>query len=105
MKSIRTALIWLALAAAITGSPGWAADPRHGEELARRWCAPCHVVASDQREASSDAPPFSTIARNPGFNADRLAFSLLDPHPKMPNMSLTRTEAADLAAYIASLAK
>jgi mono/diheme cytochrome c family protein len=105
MKSIRTGLIWLALAAAIGGSASWAADSRHGEELARRWCAPCHVVASDQREASSDAPPFSTIARNPGFNADRLAFFLLDPHPKMPNMSLTRMEAADLAAYIASLAK
>jgi hypothetical protein len=27
----------------------------------------------------------------------------MDPHPKMPNMSLSRTEAADLAAYIASL--
>ncbi|MGB8525505.1 MAG: cytochrome c, partial [Rhodoplanes sp.] len=26
-----------------------------------------------------------------------------DPHPKMPDMSLTRTEAADLAAYILSL--
>jgi hypothetical protein len=30
---------------------------------------------------------------------------LLDPHPKMPDMSLTRTEAGDLAAYIASLGK
>jgi hypothetical protein len=28
---------------------------------------------------------------------------LLEPHPKMPNMSLSRTEAADLAAYIATL--
>jgi hypothetical protein len=28
---------------------------------------------------------------------------LLDPHPKMPDMSLTRTEAADIAAYIGSL--
>jgi hypothetical protein len=29
---------------------------------------------------------------------------LLEPHPKMPNMSLTRTEAADIAEYINSLA-
>ena len=98
-------MIWLALLAATGGAPGWAADPRHGEELARRWCAACHVVASDQREASSDAPPFATIARSPGFSADRLAFFLLDPHPRMPNMSLTRMEATDLAAYIASLSK
>ena len=33
----------------------------------------------------------------------KLTFFLLDPHPKMPNMQLTRTEAGDLAAYIASL--
>ena len=105
MNTIRTGLIWFALVAVLEGSPGWAADRLHGEELARRWCAGCHVVAIDQREASSDAPPFSAIAREPGFNAERLAFFLLDPHPKMPNMSLTRMEATDLAAYIASLAK
>jgi hypothetical protein len=28
---------------------------------------------------------------------------LLDPHAKMPDMGLSRTEAADLAAYIATL--
>jgi hypothetical protein len=28
---------------------------------------------------------------------------LLDPHPKMPDMGLSRREAEDLAAYIASL--
>jgi hypothetical protein len=28
---------------------------------------------------------------------------LLDPHPKMPDMGLSRSDAADLAAYIAAL--
>jgi hypothetical protein len=32
-----------------------------------------------------------------------IALFLLDPHPKMPDMGLSWTEAADLAAYIASL--
>lgn len=81
----------------------FAADPIHGEEIARRWCAECHVVASDQRQVTSQAPPFSAIARKPEFDAFRLAFFLLAPHPKMPSMSLTRREADDLAAYIASL--
>jgi hypothetical protein len=35
------------------------------------------------------------------FSAEKLAFFLLEPHPKMPNMSLSRKEADDLAAYIA----
>lgn len=74
----------------------------NGEQLAKRWCATCHVVAPDQRAASADAPSFAAVAAAPGFNEARLAFFLLDPHPKMPNMSLTRREAADLAAYIAT---
>ena len=48
-------------------------------------------------------PPFATIARIPDFHAPKIAFFLLYPHPKMPDMSLTRDEAADLAAYIATL--
>ena len=43
-----------------------------------------------------------TMAGNSAFAA-RLTFFLLDPHPKMPDMALSRAEAADLAAYIATL--
>jgi hypothetical protein len=32
-------------------------------------------------------------------------FFLLEPHPKMPSMSLTRNEANDIAAYIGTFAK
>jgi mono/diheme cytochrome c family protein len=80
------------------------ADAANGERLARQWCASCHVVASDQKQASADVPGFSTIAKMSGFSRDKLTFFLLDPHPKMPNMSLTRNEATDLADYIISLA-
>jgi len=82
-----------------------AADPEHGEQLARRWCVSCHVVSSDQKGPSTEAPAFAQIARSHDFDSSRLAFFLLDPHPKMPSMSLTRTEAADLAAYISTLAR
>jgi len=82
-----------------------AGDAANGKILAQRWCAACHVVSNEQRQASEAAPPFASVARRPGFDADKLAFFLLDPHPKMPNMALTRSEAADLAAYIATLGK
>jgi mono/diheme cytochrome c family protein len=81
------------------------ADPDDGEKLARRWCADCHVVAVDQQRATTDAPAFATVARMPGFNREKLAFFLLEPHPKMPNMALSRQEAIDLADYIAGLGK
>lgn len=78
-----------------------AADAAQGETLAKRWCAACHVVAADQQRGGTQAPAFSTIAARPGFDAARLALFLLLPHPKMPDMNLSRNEAADLAAYIA----
>jgi hypothetical protein len=62
-------------------------------------------VASNQRQVTGEAPPFETIARRPAFDQNRLAYFLLDPHPKMPDMGLSRTDAADLAAYIGSLGK
>ncbi len=80
-----------------------AADVQHGKQLAQRWCAECHLVAPDQTRANADVATFASVAKQPGFNAAQLAFFLLDPHPKMPNMALTRVEAGDLAAYIATL--
>jgi mono/diheme cytochrome c family protein len=86
-------------------TPALGADPENGQRLALRWCAPCHVVEPSQIiRPTSKAPPFATIANRPDFDADKLALFLLEPHPKMPDMGLfSRIEAADLAAYIATL--
>ena len=92
------------IATPLIAVPAQAADPANGKRVAERWCASCHVVSLDQRQAGATAPTFSAIGRRPGFDPGRLAWFLLDPHPIMPNMSLTRTEAADIAAYIAVLA-
>jgi mono/diheme cytochrome c family protein len=80
-----------------------AADTNSGAELARRWCATCHVVSPSQQRGTDMVPSFESIARGPEFSARALAFFLLDPHPNMPDMGLTRREADDLAAYIESL--
>ena len=98
-----SALFASILLATLAPSLAAAADARHGRELAQRWCAECHLVASDQARASADVATFASVARRPDFSVAQLAFFLLDPHPKMPNVSLTRVEAADLAAYIATL--
>jgi mono/diheme cytochrome c family protein len=94
----------IALTLVALPQPGNAADAYNGSRLAHRWCEACHVVTPTQRRPATDqAPPFASIARKPGFDAARIALFLLDPHPKMTDMSLTRVEAGDLAAYIASL--
>lgn len=88
------------LLAALSIDQTFGADARKGETLAKRWCATCHIVSSDQQRGTTQSPPFSAIANKPGFDEATLAFFLLTPHPRMPDMNLTRNEAADLAAYI-----
>jgi mono/diheme cytochrome c family protein len=88
---------------ALVASPTLAADAANGKRVAMRWCATCHVVTPDQREAYADAPPFKEIANRPNFSESGLVTFLLNPHAKMPNMSLTRVEADDIAAYIRTL--
>jgi mono/diheme cytochrome c family protein len=99
--------IWILMAAAagLNGSVALAADANHGAELARRWCATCHLVEAGQKQASADVPSFAAIAAKPDFAPEKVSFFLLDPHPPMPNFTLSWNEVADLAAYIGSLRK
>lgn len=94
----------LVLAATFGAQSALAADADNGKRIAQAWCAPCHIVAPNQREELANSPPFDVIARKFGFNAEMLAYSILNPHPRM-NMTLTRDEAEDIAAYMATLVK
>ena len=101
MRSLSIAVVSFALAASGSAS-AMVADAQQGEKIARRWCADCHIVANDQKQASADVAPFADAARHK-TNAELAAF-LTDPQPKMPDMSLTREEIGDLVAYMRSLA-
>lgn len=79
-----------------------AADAGRGGIIARRWCSACHLVSPEQPRASADVPGFASIARR-NLPPERLKAFLADPHPKMPDMSLTREEIDDIVAYIGSL--
>jgi mono/diheme cytochrome c family protein len=90
--------------ALVIPSRSFAADTNNGKRLTLARCASCHAVEREQGRQVADAPPFELIARKFGDNPEMLAFELLDPHPRM-NITLTRREAQDIAAYISMLAK
>jgi mono/diheme cytochrome c family protein len=94
-----------ALAAlALQASPAAAAgDAAAGKALAENWCSSCHLVSSEQAAATTEAPPFQSIAERAAGEVEALAWFLADPHPPMPHLSLTRQEIRDLLAYISSL--
>lgn len=101
-------LALLLLAAPVLAAPPAPADPANGERLSRRWCASCHLVAAGQATASADAPTFEALANAPAKTPQAIADFLAlteSTHSKMPDMSLSRVEIGDIAAYIATLKK
>jgi hypothetical protein len=83
--------------------PSYSADPQHGFVLAKRWLRYLPCCFRRSTACQRRRPPFATIARSPNFNPRDLAYFLLNPHPKMPDLPLSRAAADDIAAYIASL--
>jgi mono/diheme cytochrome c family protein len=82
-----------------------AADASNGVRVAEARCVTCHAVAPlGLSRDVADAPPFEAIARKYAAQPDMLAFAIRDPHPRM-NVTVTRSEADDIAAYINTLAK
>lgn len=92
----------LALVALLAAAPAGAQD-LPGRALAERWCAACHVVSAEQTTVVEGAAP--TLAAIAASRTDEalLAF-LADPHPPMAPLGLTRREAAEIVAYVRSLA-
>ena len=79
------------------------ADANKGAQIARQWCANCHVIGGSPAGPVPQGPPsFSTVARS-GMTADQLRAFLSHPHGAMPDLSLTRVEIDDLIGYIGTL--
>lgn len=87
----------------VGGLPALAADAASGAQLARQWCASCHAIGGDIKTPVPQGPPaFRAIARN-GPGGEALRAFLAHPHGAMPDLSLTRNEIENLAAYIETL--
>lgn len=101
IKLVGTAIV---LGAALV-TPAAAADADAGKALALQWCSSCHLVSNDQSTASSTSlPSFFDMAKDAGWTEDKLKVFLANPHPKMPNMTLSNNDISDLSRYISTLA-
>jgi cytochrome c len=95
--------LWTCLLCTLPAFGAAAQDAEEGRDLARQWCAACHLVEPGGTVASDVAPSFPQIARTGALTPDRLRGWLSDPHPPMPNLSLSRAEIDALIAYLQSL--
>ena len=75
-----------------------------GRERAKQWCAHCHVVEpGSEAVAQSDVPSFQGIAARPDQTVEKVQNGILNPHPPMPDLQLSRDDLRDLSLYIMSL--
>ena len=93
---------------AFAQAPAEEGDPQKGREIARTWCAACHVVEENPPRAADTAATFPAIAARPAVTADGLRAFLSAQHSgtaqgRMPNLSLSRTDVENLVAYMLSL--
>ena len=104
MKAGRIALSLIA-GFGLSAGPAAASDPVAGRALAGDLCSNCHLVAEEQAGSVIDGvPAFAVLARDPVMTDRALRAFVGDPHPPMPQITLTSTEIEAIVAYIRSLA-
>ena len=103
MSARRFVLLTAFLASAI---PAMAADPAGnadaGRQLVTRSCTSCHAMNASATAADS-APPLSYIAKDNKLRPAWIRGWLMDPHPPMPGIMLSRQQVNDIIAYLNSL--
>lgn len=81
-----------------------AQDVDAGREIARRWCAACHVVERTATKAPANGlPTFPAIAARADLTTDQLRAAINPQHSRMPDFALSKRQQDDLIAYIFSL--
>jgi len=102
----RIVLAHLAIALALLGTTAVARgqDTANGRRLAERWCAACHAIDTAPIRFHR-APPLAAIAARQDVSAEMITSFLLLPHATMPNLPLSRQDAADIAAFIMEMKK
>jgi mono/diheme cytochrome c family protein len=102
---MKTMSLFLATAMAVFAVPALAApagNAQAGRDLVMRSCISCH--APEATKAASDAaPPLSFVAKDNRKNPAWIRGWLMDPHPPMPGIMLSRQQIDDIIAYLNTL--
>jgi mono/diheme cytochrome c family protein len=86
--------------------PAMAADPAGNADAGRQFftrsCTSCHAMNATTTAADT-APPLSYIAKDIKQRPAWIRGWLMDPHPPMPGIMLSRQQVNDVIAYLNSL--
>jgi len=73
-----------------------------GRDLVMRSCISCHAPEAS-KAATDGAPPLSFVAKDNKKNPAWIRGWLMDPHPPMPGIMLSRKQIDDIIAYLNTL--
>lgn len=93
------AAMFFLLCASAEAAPG---NAEAGHDLAATSCSGCHTLPSAP-EGADTAPPFANIARDHKGDRTWVRTWLMNPHPPMKGLNLTRQQIDDINAYLESL--
>jgi mono/diheme cytochrome c family protein len=97
---IRKLILIAILLTPLSGGVATAApDALNGQVLSERRCVSCHRVTHERPRS------LESIANTPNVSVDTIVEFLLLPHAVMPNLALCRSDAQDIATYIAQMKK
>ena len=94
-----------AIAVAISAVPALAApagDAEAGRDLVMHSCISCHAPEGT-KAATDGAPPLSFVAKDNKKNPAWIRGWLMDPHPPMPGIMLSRKQIDDIIAFLNTL--
>ena len=86
-----------ALLATLSNSVAAPANPANGEQLAKRWCASCHIVSADQTRGADNVPSFAAIAKRHASALRTSGNSSWIRIPRCPTCNSRETRPATLA--------
>ncbi len=101
-KQIFAAFGLIALCAGSAHAMDVPGDPEAGRQLVMNSCTACHAP-SGTKAASDSAPPLSFLARDNKTDPRWIRGWLMDPHPPMPGIMLSRKQINDVMAYLSVL--
>lgn len=73
-----------------------------GKQLVLNSCTACHAPM-EPAYATDGAPPLSFLAHDNKADPRWVRAWLMDPHPPMPGIMLSRQQVADVMAYLSTL--
>lgn len=88
-----------------SAGPAFAAAPGNADEgrkLVMNSCSSCHSTSTSPT-ATDTVPPLSYLAKDNKSNPAWVRGWLMNPHPPMPGIMLSRQQIADVIAYLNTL--